>query len=340
MQNSSTKIAEPIENSTEKLDAIRSLVINDLESIDQLISKEVASSVPLTQEVTRHIFKSKGKRLRPLLVILSAHALKKQELGTQHFELATVIEFVHTATLLHDDVVDHSLQRRGQRTANAIWGNLASVLVGDFLYSRAFQILARHNHIAIMRVLSEATNAIAEGEVMQLMNQNDADLTEENYFKVIIQKTAKLFSAATEIGAILQNANETEQKAMATYGLHLGIAFQIIDDLLDYYADSDITGKNLGDDLSEGKATLPLIYAIKESTQQQADLIRTAIRTADINLLPEIILILNNSQALSATKNKAIEHANLAQAALNNIPNSEYRDALQKLVLFSVERKY
>ncbi len=330
-----------IENPAEILQNIRALVASDLEAVDHLIHKELASSVPLTREITQHIFKTKGKQLRPLLVILAARAFSnKRALEKKHYELAVVIEFVHTATLLHDDVVDHSELRRGQQTANAIWGNAASVLVGDFLYSRAFQILARHNDSAIMQVLSEATNAIAEGEITQLMNQHDADLSEDNYFQVITQKTAKLFSAATEIGALLENAENTDVKAMSDYGLHLGITFQMIDDLLDYETSAAMTGKNIGDDLRDGKVTLPLIYAMQNAIPEKSLVVRNAIKTGDINALDEILSILKETNAFTMTRNKANECATLANHALKNIPESIYRNAMEELVLFAVRRGY
>lgn len=329
------------ENSTDILRNIRTLVASDLAAVDDLILKELSSSVPLTCEITDHIFKTKGKRLRPLLVILAANAFSNgKPLSTIHYELAVVIEFVHTATLLHDDVVDHSDLRRGEKTANAIWGNAGSVLVGDFLYSRAFQILARHDQREIMSVLAQTTNAIAEGEVMQLMNQHDADLSEENYFHVITQKTAQLFSAATEIGALLEHTEKTAQKAMANYGLYLGIAFQIIDDLLDYESSAEETGKNIGDDLSEGKATLPLIYAMQNATSEKSEFIRTAIKNGDVDSLSEILIILKETDAFTSTRNKAKKYAALANAALQNIPESPYRKALEDLIAFAVERHY
>lgn len=332
---------EKIQDATEILQRIRSLVINDLDTVDQLIQDELSSSVPLTREVTHHIFKTKGKRLRPLLVILAAHAFAGgKPLHRIHLELAIVIEFVHTATLLHDDVVDHSELRRGKQTANAVWGNAASVLVGDFLYSRAFQILARHQHTEVMRVLSETTNAIAEGEVLQLMNQHDADLSEENYFHVITQKTAKLFSAATQIGALLENAANADVKTMSDYGLHLGITFQMIDDLLDYETSADITGKNIGDDLRDGKATLPLIYAMKNASSEKSLCIRNAIKEGDTDSLPKILSILKETHSFSATRKKAVEHATLAHHALNSIPQSPYRKAMEELVIFAVNRSY
>lgn len=332
---------EKIKNPAEILQRIRALVANDIETIDHLIHAELSSSVPLTRDVTQHIFKTKGKRLRPLLVILAARTFSQTKpLQHRHYEMAVVIEFVHTATLLHDDVNDHSDLRRGQRTANSVWGNAASVLVGDFLYSRAFQILARRSDAEVMSALSETTNALAEGEVMQLMNQHDPELSEENYFHVITQKTAKLFSAATEIGAILENFSNQDKKAMADYGLHLGIIFQLVDDLLDYETSSEITGKNIGDDLSEGKATLPLIYAIKNTTSDNAKFIRDVIKNGDLTALPKILTILKETNAFEMTRKKATEHAILAKNALKNIPDSQYRQALEDLITFAMQRNY
>ncbi|MCX7120731.1 MAG: polyprenyl synthetase family protein [Gammaproteobacteria bacterium] len=337
MQTTTAKM----EHSTGILQRIRALVADDLTAVDHLIHKELSSSVPLTREITQHIFKTKGKRLRPLLVILASHAFAKNKtLSAMHYDLAVVIEFVHTATLLHDDVVDHSDLRRGQQTANAIWGNAGSVLVGDFLYSRAFQILSRHDQRDVMRVLSQTTNAIAEGEVMQLMNQHDADLSIDNYFHVITQKTAQLFSAATEIGAILENTNQTIQHTMAKYGMYLGIIFQIIDDLLDYETSADVTGKNIGDDLAEGKATLPLIYAMQNTSPEKSRFIQDAIKNGDANALPEILIILKESNAFELTRNKAEEYAVLAHAELKNIPESPYKTALKELITFAVKRNY
>ena len=336
------QILEPtILDPTALLQRIRALVADDLTAIDRLMQEELSSSVPLTREITQHIFKNKGKQLRPLLMALTAHAVtNRNTLEKKHYELAIVIEFVHTATLLHDDVVDHSELRRGQHTANVTWGNAASVLVGDFLYSRAFQILARHTYPDIMRILSETTNAIAEGEVLQLMNQHDAELTEENYFHVITQKTAQLFSAASEIGALLEHAPIEIQKAMAHYGLQLGIIFQIIDDLLDYEISSDITGKNRGDDLNEGKATLPLIYAMQHTIPEKADIIRNAVKNNSAHQLDVIVKILHETDALIMARKKAEEKAQLALHALTAIPNSVYRRALEELVVFAAQRNY
>lgn len=325
----------------ERLARIRALVTNDLANISEFIHRELSSNVPLTRDITDHIFQTKGKQLRPLLSILSTHACAPAiGLTEAHYAIAAIIEFVHTATLLHDDVVDHSSLRRGKRTANDIWGNAASVLVGDFLYSRAFQILSRHHHPRIMQVLSETTNAIAEGEVQQLMNQRDAHLTEEKYFHVITQKTARLFSAAAEMSAVLQNAGPVIENAMACYGLHLGLAFQIIDDLLDYESSAEITGKNIGDDLSEGKATLPLIYAIQTTSDDNASRIRDSIKNGDLTELDFILHVLHETNALEKTRNKAREHIQLADNALEKIPTSQYRDALKELLVFAVERSH
>lgn len=330
-----------IDNPVNILQSIRTLVSLDLAALDTAIQHALSSNVPLTQEITQHIFKTKGKQLRPLLVILSAHAFcAEKTVQKRHLDIAIVIEFMHTATLLHDDVVDHSHLRRGQQTANAIWGNAASVLVGDFLYSRAFQILARNNDLRVMRVLSETTNAVAEGEIIQLMNQHDADLSEAQYFHVITQKTARLFSAAAEIGTLLETADEIARKAMREYGLHLGITFQLIDDVLDYEASSEMTGKNIGDDLNEGKTTFPLIFAIKNTIPEKAGLIREAIKQGDSQSLHVILPILKETHAFAATRKKAQEHAWFANAALRKIPPSPYRLALENLIVFALRRKY
>ena len=332
---------QSVENSAEILHRIRSLVDDDMTAIDRFIQVELCSDVPLTKEITQHIFQVKGKRLRPLLMMLAARALSQQKtMETSQYALAVVIEFVHTATLLHDDVVDQSSLRRGQRTANTIWGNPASVLVGDFLYSRAFQILARHQQPTIMKILSETTNAIAEGEIMQLMHQHSNTLSPDNYFHVITQKTARLFSTAAEISAILSGADKSDQQAMKIYGLHLGITFQLIDDLLDYETSSTMTGKNIGDDLAEGKITLPLIYAIENTTTEKAAFIRNTVQQGNIDALPEVLVILKETNAFTATRHKAKEEANLALQALNAIPPSVYRQALEELVTFAVERAY
>ncbi len=332
---------KPIESADKILLNVRKLLTRDLTAIDNLITQELASSVPLTQEITQHIFKSGGKRLRPLLLILIAKSCSATNaLNTRHFELAAVIEFVHTATLLHDDVIDNSDMRRGKKTANAIWNNQASVLVGDFLYSRAFQILSRQNNPRIMETLAETTNAIAEGELRQLMNQHNPELSEEDYFKVITEKTAQLFAAAAEIGAILSNAPTKTQQAAAYYGLHIGIAFQIIDDLLDYTASSDTTGKNLGDDLADSKTTLPIIYAIQASDKPQADYLKETIQQGNATEIDNVIRILKETKALEKTREQAIFHTKKATAVLANFPESAYRQAMEDLLLFAVQRCY
>jgi len=321
------------------LAALRAPVREDLQAVDQLIVAELSSRVPLIQTITKHIIKSGGKRLRPLMTLLSAKALGYGG-DTEHIELAAIIEFIHTATLLHDDVVDKSDLRRGEPTANATWGNQASVLVGDFLYSRAFQILARRDNIPIMKVLANTTNQISEGEVLQLIKRNDADITEEDYHTVIRCKTAQLFSAATEVGAIIATDNKPLQKAMADFGLHLGIAYQMIDDILDYTASADEMGKNLGDDLSEGNPTLPLIYAMHHASSEEAGTIRRAIEKGGLDNLKEILKIINATNALDYTLNYAKKHASLAHTALQSLPDSAYRQSLMDLTAFIVERHF
>ena len=330
---------KPIENADKILHSIRQLLAKELNSVDILIKSELYSSVPLTEEITQHIFKSGGKRLRPLLLILSAKACAPEIiLSPRHYELAAVIEFVHTATLLHDDVIDNSDMRRGKKTANAIWNNQATILVGDFLYSRAFEILARQNNPQVMEILAGTTNAIAEGELRQLMNQYNTHLTEENYFKVVTEKTAKLFSAAAQIGAILSGASPEAQNAMAQYGLHIGIAFQLIDDLLDYASSAKNIGKNLGDDLAESKTTLPIIYAIQASDEAQANFIRQSVEKGDLTALDQIIEILKQTNALEKTKQEAIRHSLLAKKAIAMLPHSEFTEAVNDLLTFAINR--
>ena len=327
------------QQSSDALANIRAPITDDINALDQLIHQELISDIPLIQQITKHILSVGGKRLRPLLVLLSAKALGYKE-GSEHCELAAIIEFVHTATLLHDDVVDESSLRRGQQTANVIWGNQASVLVGDFLYSRAFQLLTRRNHNAIMRVLANTTNAIAEGEVLQLMNSHNPEINEATYRDVILLKTAKLFESATEVGGMLGTDNIEQQKAIAHYGLHLGMAFQIIDDLLDYASTAKEMGKNVGDDLAEGKATLPLIYALHHATAKQATQIRLAIEQGDLEKLPLIQQAIEDTQACEYTLSKARDHAHVALNALELIPDTPYRNAMRQLVDFVVERHY
>lgn len=323
----------------ERLESIRQPVTTDLAGIDNLIITELVSDIPLIQLITKHIIKSGGKRLRPLLVALSARATGYTG-SDEHLELAAIIEFVHTATLLHDDVVDESNLRRGQDTANAVWGNQASVLVGDFLYSRAFQLLARRSHTAIMQVLSNTTNAIAEGEVLQLMNRHDAELSEAGYMDVINRKTAKLFESSAEIGAILGTDNLEQQQAMVQYGLNLGLAFQIIDDLLDYTASPETMGKNVGDDLAEGKMTLPLIYALQNTDEHHRQHIQTAIKQGLLEEYDVVMEAITQTNACDYCLQVARHHAELAKAGLEALPPSPYRQALYELIDFVVERNF
>lgn len=334
-------VKDNVQPSNELLKKIRSSVAEDLLAVDQLILNELFSDIPLIQEITEYIIASGGKRLRPLLVILSARALGYDQ-GNEHHELAVIIEFVHTATLLHDDVVDGSLLRRGRNTANAMWGNQASVLVGDFLYSRSFQLLTRRSNFPIMQVLANTTNAIAEGEVLQLMNRNDPEISEQAYYDVIYRKTAKLFESSAEIGAILGAKNKDQQQAMAKYGRHLGMAFQIIDDLLDYTADTKLIGKNVGDDLSEGKVTLPLIHVLNHGAKKQIRLIQSVITQEENSHenFDAILKAIHDTDAKNYCLEKAKEHVGKAILALDQIDSSHYHEALIELAQFSVERKF
>lgn len=324
--------------SKQTLTDIQLLLADDLAATNRLISEQLTSNIAIIQTIAQHIIHSGGKRLRPFLVLLSAKCFGYQ--GEEHHELAAIIEFVHTATLLHDDVVDASKLRRGHDTANQIWGNQISVLVGDFLYSRAFQLLTRRNHIEVMKVLAQTTNAIAEGEVNQLIHRHDPNINESIYMEVIRSKTACLFSAATKIGAILGHATSEQQQAIADYGLHLGIAFQIIDDLLDYTADKTEMGKNIGDDLNEGRTTLPLIYTLKHCPPETAELIRQAIKNGDSAQLPTILAAMAHTQAQEYTLEVAQRHLNLALEALKDLPINKYRQAMTELLAFVLQRNY
>ena len=322
-----------------QLDEIKKISEADMFAVNTLISEELSSDVALINQLGLYIVSGGGKRLRPLLTVLAARAFGYQ--GSNHVTVAALIEFIHTATLLHDDVVDESTLRRGRDTANAMFGNQASVLVGDFLYSRAFQMMVKCEEMKIMTILSDATNRIAEGEVMQLMNVNDAEVDEANYFQVIYCKTAKLFEAATQIAAVLSNQPEPVERAMANYGKHLGTAFQLIDDVLDYNSDAETMGKNAGDDLAEGKPTLPLLHAMHNGTQEEAKLIREAIEEG--NGLPHLTTIQATMQrvgSLTYTRSKAEEEADKAIAALSFMPDSEYKQALIGLANIAVERNH
>jgi len=298
-------------------------------AVDQLITQRLSSGVPLVGQVSQHIILAGGKRLRPVLLLLMAGALGYQ--GSDHHKLAAVIEFIHTATLLHDDVVDDSQLRRNQPTANASFGNPASVLVGDFLYSRAFQMMVECQNLRILEIVSEATNVIAEGEVMQLMNMHDASLSEQDYLTVIRSKTAKLFEASTRLPAVLCHSSVQIEEACAAYGQALGTAFQVIDDVLDYDGDAALIGKNLGDDLREGKATLPLIVAMQRGKAEECALIKQAIENGEVEALQKIADIVRQTGAMQVTRDAASAQAQVALSALKFLPESPYKQALAEL---------
>ncbi len=311
-------------------------VADDFSRVNDLIIQRLASDVPLVEKIAQYIIESGGKRLRPLLVLLSSQAAGYQ--ADDHLKLAAVIEFLHTATLLHDDVVDTSDMRRGRSTANAKWGNAPSVLVGDFLYARAFEMMVELESLPIMNVLSRATAVIAEGEVMQLMNVKNPDLTEARYMEVIHNKTAMLFEAASHTGAQLAGASEEQETALRDYGKHLGMAFQLVDDVLDYQGDAETMGKNVGDDLAEGKTTLPLIYAMANSTDEARQLIRQAIRKGGLDNLPKVLDAVRASGAIEYTMDKAKEQARIARELLACLPESAHREALELLTEVAVAR--
>ena len=317
---------------------IRDFVAADMRAVDAVIRSRLNSEVALVREVAEYIVGSGGKRLRPALVILSAGAFGYE--GQHHHQLAAVVEFIHTATLLHDDVVDSSELRRGQPTANAQFGNAASVLVGDFVYSRAFQLMVEVESMRVMQVLAEATNVIAEGEVLQLMNCHNADINEHDYLQVIRYKTAKLFEAATQVGAILGDATPDVERALTEYGMHLGTAFQLIDDVLDYSGDLHETGKNLGDDLAEGKPTLPLIYAMRKGNEAERGHIRHAIEQGGKADLDAVVKAIHRTGALEYARESARREAQAATGCLERLAHSACRDSLLQLAHFSVERKF
>lgn len=319
------------------LTQLKDTTSKEMQSVDQLIHSNLQTQVPLVSELSHYIVNSGGKRLRPMLSVLSAKACGYG--GTTHHLLATIIEFIHTATLLHDDVVDESLLRRGVPTANAEFGDHASVLVGDFLYSRAFQLLVQVGEMRIMDVMANTTNIISEGEVLQLVNCNDPNTTEESYIEVIDCKTAKLFEAACLSGSIVACTPQFDDP-MAKYGMYLGRAYQLMDDVLDYTASADEMGKNLGDDLAEGKPTLPLIFAMREGNSDQSALIRNAILHGGLDNLEQIQSIIRDTGALEYTRQRAIEASQLAIQALDTLPSSEWRDAMINLSNFSVMRQH
>jgi len=320
------------------LEQLQKLLAADMQAVDQVIRDRLHSDVVLVKQVAEYIIGGGGKRLRPALVLLSAGALGYR--GTTHHTLAAVVEFIHTATLLHDDVVDESALRRGQPTANTLFGNAASVLVGDFVYSRAFQMMVSAGDMRVLEVLADATNVIAEGEVLQLMNCRNADIDEDSYLQVIRYKTAKLFEAAGRLGAILAGAPAETEQALATYGSHLGTAFQLIDDALDYSGEAGIIGKNIGDDLAEGKPTLPLIYAMRKGTAEEAALVRRAVSSGGLAELDGVLAAIRGSGALEYTRRQAQAEADAARDALSVIPDSQYRDSLIQLASFAVTRSH
>jgi octaprenyl-diphosphate synthase len=319
-------------------ESVKALVEPDLRQVDAVIRNRLASDVVLVNQIAEYIVGSGGKRLRPLLVVIVARACGYQ--GERHTEAAAIIEFIHTATLLHDDVVDGSKMRRGRDTANEVWGNEASVLVGDYVYSRSFEMMVSLGSMPIMGVMAGATNKIAEGEVLQLLNAHDPDTTEERYFEVIYRKTAKLFEAGAQIAAILAGASPETEQAMAAYGRHLGTAFQLIDDVLDYQSNSATLGKNLGDDLAEGKPTLPLIYALRTGSDEQRALIRRCIQEGSVDHLTDITAAIESTGGLAYTARLARREAALAIEAIAVLPNSAYKQALRELAEFAVERSY
>ncbi|MDD2722532.1 MAG: octaprenyl diphosphate synthase [Methylovulum sp.] len=319
-------------------DSIKNLTQTEAKAVDQLIIDELSSDVILINQMGHYIVGNGGKRLRPMLLLLAAKALGG--VTDKHLILAAVIEFIHTATLLHDDVVDESDLRRGKESANAVWGNAASVLVGDYLYSRTFEMMVRTGNMRVMEILSKTTTAIAEGEVLQLLNCNNPETTEAKYLEVIARKTAILFSAATRLGAVIAGVPADMEENLAQYGQHLGIAFQLIDDALDYKANQDDLGKNLGDDLAEGKPTLPLIYAIQNGSESEAAIIIEAIKNGDREAFNQVYAIVQSTQAIIYTEQRADEEARKAINALACLPESEYKDALILLAKFSVQRNY
>ena len=316
---------------------LHAVVADDFDAVNRTIVAQLNSKVPLVETIGQYIIESGGKRLRPLLVLLAARSLDYK--GDKHITLATLIEFMHTSTLLHDDVVDESHMRRGKKTANDAWGNAPSVLVGDFLYSRSFQMMVDVGSMRIMAILSSATCVIAEGEVLQLTNIGNPSISEADYFDTILGKTAMLFEAASHSGAVLADATPEQERALQYYGRYLGLAFQLIDDLLDYQGDAEAMGKNVGDDLAEGKPPLPLIHAMERGTPEQAKIIRQVIRKGGLEQLDEVLEIINATGALEYTRARAHEMADKALAELDTLPPSPYRDSMANIARLAVDRK-
>ncbi len=330
----SNRLVAPISD----LESVRLLVADDLKAVDGLIERRLHSSVVLVNQIAQYIVSGGGKRLRPLLVLLGARACGYR--GDQHVHMAAVTEFIHTATLLHDDVVDGSQLRRGRKTANAVFGNEASVLVGDFLYSRACQMMVDLRNMRVMELMADTTNIIAEGEVLQLLNCGNPETSEEQYLQVIRAKTARLFEAAAQLGPILSESPQEQEHALARYGLHLGMAYQLVDDVLDYDGSASEIGKNVGDDLAEGKPTLPLIHAMRAGTPAQAAIIRKAIEHGGRDYIDAVIDAVESTGAITYTSRAAAAQADSALEALTEIPPSPYRDALESLAEFSISRRY
>ncbi len=327
-----------VTSSSNQLQLIQSPIAADIQAVNAVIEQSLYSDVSLVNQVANYIINSGGKRLRPTLVLLAAGLFG--EIKPDHHQLAAVVEFIHTATLLHDDVVDESAKRRGQNTANAQFGNAASVLVGDFVYSRAFQMMVAVQNMRVMEVLSNATNTIAEGEVLQLLNVHNADVSDENYLQVIQYKTAKLFEAAARLGAIVNNASAADEAALSQYGLHIGTAFQLIDDVLDLTGNVLDIGKNLGDDLNEGKPTLPLLYAMRHGTAAESAAIKHAIKHGGLEDFSTILNAVQNTGALTHVREIAKKEAAAAAAAIAHLPESSYKTALLNLADFAVERHF
>ena len=315
---------------------IQALMKNELDQMNKILVNRLDSNVDLINQMSHYIISSGGKRIRPLLLLLCARATDYD--GDYHYSMAVVIELIHTATLLHDDVVDQSTTRRGQETANELWGNAPSVLVGDFLYSRAFEIMVEPNSMEIMKILSKATNQISEGEVLQLLNIKNANVTQKEYYRVIERKTACLFKAACQIAGILSNSNQKFIEAMGKFGMHLGNAFQIIDDTLDYESDSNIIGKEVGDDLSEGKVTLPMIYALEKTTKSDKKILKDAIQNANASNINQVVEILMNVNAFQYSRDIANKESNMALESIDILPSSKYKTALKLLCKLSLER--
>jgi octaprenyl-diphosphate synthase len=341
MSIKSTQIADT-KTQVIEIKSIIDLVSQDMQQVNQTIQTNLKSDVALINQLGGYIVHAGGKRLRPVALLLAAKAANPEQtvINNDQTLLAAIIEFIHTATLLHDDVVDESEMRRGRDTANEVFGNAASVLVGDYLYSRAFQMMVEVGSMRVMEILSRTTNQIAEGEVMQLINCGAADTTEQQYMDTIQSKTAILFEAATQLGAVITNQASPVESAMAEYGLHLGTAFQLVDDILDYTADSEAMGKNVGDDLAEGKPTLPLINAIERSKGDDKALLEDAITDASIDKFGAVVKIIEKTGSLAYTARVAREQAKMAQDALKVLPESVYKQALMALAQFSVERTY